>query len=50
LNAALDEYHSNPISYLNALEELGKEVCEVNYQKNTTEYRALLAKDRIRQQ
>lgn len=50
LKDALEQYHENPIPYANALAEVGKEICEVTYQKDSTEYRALRAKDRVRRQ
>lgn len=50
MDATLDQYHRTSIPYANALAEIGKEICEVTYQRDASEYRALLAKDRLRRQ
>jgi hypothetical protein len=50
LEDALNEYHVDPIPYVIALADIGKEVCEITYQTNATKYCEVLANQRLHQQ
>jgi len=50
LDVALKQYHSDPIPYANALADIGKELCEITYQRDASDYCTLLAKGRLLRQ